>query len=216
MEEGSANEEEVVRNRKRFSIDGVIKYAALFLAPSAAVFLTVYIFLYDRQRDKREEEEAKLNSQPQLEAELNGEVPIGIENYLRIKLENRNENIITSGNFSVQFTVCLETETGLKEKLVWENVFMETEIEYDDDLQGCFLFIKADFSEHEEQIMEACADEKIEVMKCNSYAFCCFQYIEAGLEETVYYLISLEPYKKSKVTVVEDPDEYMNGFLMDS
>ena len=43
-----------------------------------------------------------------------------------------------------------------------------------------------------------------------------FQYIEDGQEKTVYYLISLKRYEKCKVTEVENPEEYMKGYLMDS
>lgn len=215
MEKDSAHKEELVQNGKKFRINKIIEYIALFLAPTATVLLALLDFLYDWQKDKKEEK-AKLDSRPYLEAEWGGEVPIGMEDYWRIKLENRNENTITGGSFFVWYTVLLQTEMDVKRTLVWENVFMETEIEYDKDLHGCFLFIKEDFFEHEEQIMEECADKRIDVMHCNSYALCCFQYKEAGQDETVYYLISLKPYEKSEVTVVENPDEYMDGILMDS
>lgn len=216
MEEENAKEKEFDQNGKKHKIGNIIKYVALYIAPIATAFFALYVILYNQQKDKQEEERADLDSQPQLEAEWGGEVPIGIEDYWRINLENKNENIITSGIFAVQYTVLLRTEMNVNETLVWENVFMESEIEYDGDLKGCFLFIKHDFFKHEEQIMEACRDKGIEVIECKSYAFCCFQYIEAGQEKTVYYLISLKPYEKCKVTEVKNPDEYMKGFLMDS
>lgn len=216
MEEESAKEEEFDQNGKKYKIGDIIKFVGLYIAPLATAFFAWYVIRYDQQKDKQEEERAKLDSQPQLMAEWGGEVPIGMEDYWRIDLENKNGNIITSGTFAVQYTVLLRTEMGVNKTLVWENVFMESEIEYEGDLRGCFLFIKNDFFKHEEQIIEACADKGIEVMECNSYAFCCFQYIEAGQEKTVYYLISLKPYEKCTVTVVENPDEYGKGFLMDS
>lgn len=216
MEEDSTKEEGFVQKGEKLKLGNIIKNIALFLAPIATVLVAIYGIWYTQQKDKEDKEIVKLNSQPHLEAQWGGEVPIGMEDYWRINLVNKNENNITSGTFNVQYRVLFQTEIGASEPFVWENVFMESEIAYDDDLQGCFLFIKADFFKYEDLVMEKCADNGIETLGCDSYVFCCFQYIEAGQEKIVYYLISLKPYEKCRVTEVENPEKYLEGYLMDS
>ena len=214
MEEESAKEEEF--DQKGNKLGKILTFVAIAIIPLAIFGLDLYNTFYNRQNDKKEEDIAKQKSRPHFEAEWGGEVPIGMEDYWRISLLNKNENNITSGTFDVQYRVFFRTEMGVSGTLVWEDVFWESEIAFDDDLQGCFLFIKADFFTHEELIMETCVNNDVEVAECDSYAFCCFQYIEDGQEKTVYYLISLKRYEKCKVTEVENPEEYMKLYLMDS
>lgn len=211
----SAQDEEVVQCEKKFKTGNVNKEKAEIWLLVVNVLLAFCGSLYDLWHDRKEDETGKLDSQPQLEAQWQGKIPIGMEDYRRINLENRNENIITSGSFNVQYIVYLQTEVEANEIFIWENVFFESEIEYDDDLQGCFLFIEDDFSKYEELIIDKCADNGIEILECGSYAFCCFQYVEAGQERTVYYLISLKPYEQCKVIEVEDPEKYKQCYLMD-
>ncbi len=214
MEE-SAQDEEVVQYEKKHKTGNVNKGKAEIGLLVVDALLTLCGLVYNCWHDRKEDETGKLDSQPQLEAQWQGEIPIGMEDYRRINLENRNDNIITSGSFNVQYIVCLQTEVEADELFTWENVFFESEIEYDDALQGCFLFIEDDFSKYEESIIDKCADNGIEILECGSYAFCCFQYVEAGRERTEYYLISLKPYEQCKVIEVEDPEKYKQCYLMD-
>lgn len=215
MEEDNAKKEEGAQNGKQLKINNIIQYIALLIAPIILVFLEADTFLYNLKKDKKEEVIDKLASQPQFEAIWGSIVPIGMEDYWRIDLMNKNENNITSGIFTIQYMVVFRTEAGVDEAIRWDNAFMESEIAYDDDLQGCFLLIKDDFLKYEDFVMDKCVNHGIEVVECGSYAFCGFQYVEEGQEKTVYYLICLKPYEKCKVTEVRDPDKYVESRVGD-
>lgn len=196
-------------------VGSVVKYIALYIMPILAQFIILFIFYIEHQEIKIEKEESELNSLPQFEARCEEIIPFGTKNFLKIIMENRNEqNVITSGIFTVQYVVNLKTEMDIEAVLIWREIFIKPTVEYDEDLKGCYLFIQDDFLIHEEEVKKLFEEKKIEIVACDSYVFCCFQYIEAGEEKTANYLISLESYKNCKVIVVKDPSVYTNGTLM--
>lgn len=199
------------KKRKALKMESSLRDNLSLLLAIAEVLIMAFTLFYTLQKDKKEEEIDKLASQPRFEAVWGSIVPIGMEDYWRIDLTNKNENNITSGIFTIQYMVVFRTEAGVDEAIRWDNVFMESEIAYDDDLQGCFLLIKDDFLKYEDFVMDKCVNHGIEVAECGSYAFCGFQYVEEGQEKTVYYLICLKPYEKCKVTEVRDPDKYVES-----
>lgn len=186
------------------------------------LIISIISFLRDvlsdaRTQDKEEEEAQKVESSfhPYFESRQGEKVSVGRQDYYKIYLENDNENVdIISGTFGFEYIVILKITDNAQKVFFWEDMIAQPKVVYDKRFKGCFLLIREDFYDCEKQIQEICREEGLEISECCSYIFFNFQYVYAGQDEEVYYLLKLSRERYGGTIEVTEPDEYEEGFRM--
>lgn len=186
-----------------------------FAAAFAAVVIQGFAFYhqkkyddYQQQKDKKEEQEEEEDHRPHFVSEQGGKIPVGLQNYCLVYLSNQNEEIdISSGTFGFVYLVILDTEEGEQMVFSWEGMFAYPEVDFDKSLEGCYLFVREDYSACERQVRELCGKVDVQDYACHSYIFFCFRYVQDGQEKDVYYLLKWEGDGSWGATELTEPDE---------
>lgn len=163
---------------------------------------------YQQQKDKKEEQEQEAGHRPHFASEQGGKIPVGLQNYYLVYLSNQNEEIdISSGTFGFAYLVVLDTEEGEQMAFSWEEMFAYSEVDFDKSLEGCYLFVREDYSACENQVRELCGKVDVQDYACHSYIFFCFRYVQNGQEKDIYYLLEWKGDGSCGAIELTEPDE---------
>lgn len=168
-----------------------------------------------REKEKEEARKEEMDSHPQFASWRGEKVPVGRQNYYAIYLENNNAKIdIISGTFGFEYIVILNVEENVQRVFFWKDMIAQPQMVYDKRFKGCILLIREDYYDCVKQIREICGKAGLEISECGSYIFFIFQYVNAGQNQEVYYLLKLTDERSSGAIEITEPEEYGEGFQM--